>query len=402
MNNTQNGYGLYELIEADEAMHRAAVEAFSEFMDIVNGGSLPAPLESASMLLDITIDRFGEHNEGLPCDEQWPVPAELTPHQLALLIMVHYEVRALSWMDEREDPDWILFVYQPDGPDRGIYTDCAYGYAEEFEPLIEWEKESRVVDWLMEEAERGVRCVREELVAVNNGIFNCRTKALMPFSPEYIFLAKSPVNYVPAAVKPVLHDAEDGTDWDVETWVDGLCADPADTPLLWQAIKDAITPHADRDTIVTLYPEHRYDICDSGAICGLMRGLCGNGNYSPRPLINNLLDIQDAPYNYARPSIVDEGELKERYVETCLYAEYARVKKEWGGWNNPSDAFRHHGFAVQCVGELPRQDFGCFYGEILPIPLAGNPQGRERTYIKDDYIRRKEVLEYVLWKVLHM
>lgn len=171
---TQNRYEQYELLEADRVMHRATVDAFSEYMATVSGSVLPAPLEAASRLLKITADRFRKHNKGLPRKERWPVPKELTPHQIALLILAYHEVRALPWMDDYENPKDILFVYQDDGPDKGIYISGAYEIAKEFEPGIDFDKETQVVEWLDEDAERGKRCTKKNLVPVNNGIFNCR------------------------------------------------------------------------------------------------------------------------------------------------------------------------------------------------------------------------------------
>ena len=36
------------------------------------------------------------------------------------------------------------------------------------------------------------------------------------------------------------------------------------------------------------------------------------------------------------------------------------------------------------------------------MPFLKNFQGAERRYIKDEYLARKDVLEYILWRVLNM
>ena len=57
-----------------------------------------------------------------------------------------------------------------------------------------------------------------------------------------------------------------------------------------------------------------------------------------------------------------------------------------------------------CANKLPRvhDNTGSFHRRLLIIPFDKTFLGRERTYIKDDYLKRTEVLEYVLHKVLYM
>jgi len=59
---------------------------------------------------------------------------------------------------------------------------------------------------------------------------------------------------------------------------------------------------------------------------------------------------------------------------------------------------------VQCLNEMPRikDKSDSFYRRQLFIPFAKCFTGAERKYIKYDYLHRKEVLEYVLFKVLNM
>ena len=59
---------------------------------------------------------------------------------------------------------------------------------------------------------------------------------------------------------------------------------------------------------------------------------------------------------------------------------------------------------VQCLNEMPRirDKSDSFFRRQIFIPFTKCFTGRERKYIKDDYLRRPEVLEYVLYKVLNM
>ena len=59
---------------------------------------------------------------------------------------------------------------------------------------------------------------------------------------------------------------------------------------------------------------------------------------------------------------------------------------------------------VQCLNEFPRirDKSDSFYRRQLFVPFGKCFTGRERRYIKADYLHRPEVLEYVLYRVLHM
>ena len=67
-------------------------------------------------------------------------------------------------------------------------------------------------------------------------------------------------------------------------------------------------------------------------------------------------------------------------------------------------AFQFHGFMVQCLNEMPRikDKSNSFFRRQLFIPFDKCFTGKERKYIKHDYLHRREVLEYVLHKVLNM
>ena len=67
-------------------------------------------------------------------------------------------------------------------------------------------------------------------------------------------------------------------------------------------------------------------------------------------------------------------------------------------------AFQFKGFMVQCINGMPKvkDKSNSFYRRQLVVPFLKNFQGAERRYIKDEYLARKDVLEYILWRVLNM
>ena len=70
--------------------------------------------------------------------------------------------------------------------------------------------------------------------------------------------------------------------------------------------------------------------------------------------------------------------------------------------NKTPIAYQFRGFMVQCVNDTPRfrDKSGSLYRRQLIIPFNKSFTGAERKYIKQDYMHRTEVLEYVLHRVL--
>lgn len=414
----------------DEKWYEAYEDRDSDLFTCVHAGVLRfqyttvdtplTPAEAVLKLREATAEIFRERNEKLPHEQWLAPPAGLTPFQLAQLTMKLYDVAVLSPLDKPWTPRGCCraYVYQTDGPDRGLYSNDLYSVFYRIDPGSPFHKMNEATDWLRVCAKKMRRCVRKDLAPVNNGIFNCRTKKLMPFSPKYVFLTKSAVDYVPDAVNPVIHNPDDGTDWDVESWINGLSGDPVAVGCLWRLAGAAVRPHTNWDTVAALYPEGDGvpGGCGRSSYCKLVRGLSGWGNYMEYPPIDSPLFVPYAHHpgeerllepwhTFALAAIVDEGEMScsvEDFLSMC-YSQVTKYEPRWRRTHDLSNAFRHHGFHMQCVTVPPVQDSVYFDGKkILRVPLTKCFKGRERTYIKDDYVGRREVLEYVLWRALNM
>lgn len=114
-----------------------------------------------------------------------------------------------------------------------------------------------------------------DLIAVNNGIFNYATKQLLPFSPDYVFVAKSHVDYKDHPPLPVYHNPEDNTSWDVESWMRELSDDPEIVQVLWEILGAILRPHVRWNKAAWFYSETGNN--GKGTLCELMRCLLGKG-----------------------------------------------------------------------------------------------------------------------------
>lgn len=240
------------------------------------------------------------------------------------------------------------------------------------------------------------------LVPVNNGVFNHLTKELEPHSPDRVFLMKSPVDYVVGAQNPVI-DNPDGTQWDVESWVAELHDDPQVVQVYWQLLSAVVRSNVAWDKAAFLYSP--YGSNGKGSIAALMRELVGE-DHAASIQLNEFGDrFALGLLTRARAIIVDENDVggyserSSKFKAVVTGDKFSIERKH----RDPGDiSFR--GMVVQCINDFPRakDKSDSFARRQLFVPFDKRFEGVERKYIKNDYLRRREVLEYVLKRVLDM
>lgn len=233
-------YEAYEDEANDFTAFLSSYLGVAGYLDRIGDTPLTAA-EVAAGVRKSTAETFGRGLSGLE------PPAGLTPMQLAYIIINRHDV-ALVPPEHMPYPCaprscCYIFIYQTDGPDKGTYKTRLEDVILQYEPCCPDHKMAKVASRVHDLAERAQLCASEDLVPVNNGIFNCRTKELMPFSAKHIFIGKSPLDYVPDAVNPVIHNTDDGTDWDAESWLSGLSDDPETMDCLWELLDTALRPN---------------------------------------------------------------------------------------------------------------------------------------------------------------
>ncbi len=336
------------------------------------------------------------------------IPDRLANVQIARIIYKVELVAVISCekRDVEESPFDLIGVYNDDGPNAGIYDTSdrtlnhlifKYNGAATAKDLEE------VRHFLRELLDRKRRCMDQDLIAVNNGIFNYKTKVLEPFDPDKVFLTKSRVDYNPNAQNVVIHNPDDNTDWDVESWMSGLSNDADIVELLWQILGAIIRPFVRWDQCAWLYSASGNS--GKGTLCELMRNLCGRGSYASISLSDFSKDFHLEPLIHSSAIIVDENDVgvyldKVANLKAVITNDVILINRKF----KTPVSYQFFGFMVQCLNEYPRirDTSESFYRRQLFIPFDKCFTGMARKYIKDDYLSRKEVLEYVLFKVLNM
>lgn len=323
---------------------------------------------------------------------------------IARLMIALEGIKALNYSDGNNAGNYQLGIYQDCGENEGIYVtteDLFIKVIKKYNFNISVSGIRQVMELLRYTAP--VVAVRKyrNLIPVNNGIFDYDTKKLLPFSPDYVFVSKCKVNFNATATNVVIHNDDDGTDWDVDSWIHELTDDPQVEKLIWQIIGAVIRPNVRWDKVVMPYSTKGNN--GKGTLCRLLRNLCGEGNYTSIAINDMSKNFRLSPLLHVSAVIVDENNVTGYLDDASTFkalitGDQVQIEEKYKA---PVD-FRFSGLMVQCVNFLPRVNdkTSSFYRRILMVPFEKCFTGAERKYIKDDYLNRQEVLEYVLCKVL--
>lgn len=343
---------------------------------------------------------------GLKGSRAYQTLRTLTPAVIADCMLKRNRIVRIMLSDKNTDPNYdVLAVYMDHGPDNGIYVTDEVSIrvlAREYNYSISPKELDHVIDMLKDNAPRVMVSTNRDLIAVNNGIFDYKTKTLLPFTPEIVFTAKSAVNYNENAVNPVIHNDADGTDWDIESWMADLNDDPEIVALLWEILSAIIRPNVAWDKTAWFLSEVGNN--GKGTLLTLMRNLCGERAWTSISVADFGKDFHLEPLIRTNAVLVDENDVGE-YVDKAanLKAVITNDVLLINRKGKTPIAYQFRGFMVQCVNDTPkfRDKSGSLYRRQLIIPFDKSFTGAERKYIKQDYMHRTEVLEYVLHRVLN-
>lgn len=378
-----------------------------DYLDQIDIDNPPTPADIEAELVTKVKDACLLENQIRAKGDTLRPPTKLCPSQIASIMLKLYHIVRVKCGGENADPAYdLLAIYQDTGVNEGIYItdeDVFKRIAKSYNIMITGRELNDVMEMIRIDAPRVSRTIDRDLVAVNNGVFNYETKTLEPFSSDYVFLVKSKVNYNPSATNIVIHNDDDGTDWDVESWMADLSDDPEVVELLWEILSAIVRPHVRWNKSAWFYSSSGNN--GKGTLCELMRSLCGDGSFASIPLSDFSKEFALEPLTRATAIIVDENDVgtfidKAANLKAIITNDVIPINRK----HKSIISYQFYGFMVQCLNEFPRikDKSDSFYRRQLFIKFDRCFTGRERKYIKNDYLHRAEVLEYVLYKVLTM
>lgn len=383
---------------------REVTQSYLKSIDLNNP---PSPSSIEEEILKNLYTKFNKHNAENPAELQWRYPDHLFPAQIADILLALFPIVNIACAGIKENHEYdILSIYRKKDEDKGIYVSAEHDLtrlAKEFCYTITFKETQEVINIIRNKAPRRERCSNKDLIAVNNGIFNYKTKKLIPFNPDLVFTAKSKVNYNENATNVTIHNPDDNSDWNVESWMNELSDDPEIVNLLWEILGAIIRPNVSWNKSAWFYSNTGNN--GKGTLCELMRQLCGYGSYASIPLSDFCKDFMLEPLIRATAIITDENNVgtyidKAANLKAIITNDVIQINRKF----KTPIAYKFYGFMVQCLNEMPKikDKSDSFYRRQIFVPFTKCFTGHERKYIKNDYLKRPEVLEYVLCKVLNM
>ena len=336
------------------------------------------------------------------------ISKNLTKAQIAICLRFLYTVIRISYdTDNYENDDTaLLAIYIDDTSksDYGLYsTSTTY-----INKLI-----TNFNDSLTDKEVEDIKSILSNLVSIyprkedknliplNNGIFNYQTKEFFQYSRDYIFTEKITVNFNPNANKPPIYNDYGNESWDIENWFTTLSDDPQVVNTLWQCLGAVIRPGVRWNKMLFLLNPKGNN--GKGTYCELARQLCGPKNYVTIPLNQFGGEFGLEPLINKTAVITDENPT-EVFVSNAINLKSAvtgdvlTINRK----NKTIINYRFNGFMIQCLNGIPRSSdtSGSFYRRQIYIPMVKEFEGKEKKWIKDDYIKRRDTLEYIVYKLL--
>ena len=397
-------YAVQDLLKGGKSNVRRG--GVAKYLGTLDRNNLPTPAEMERYALKSIKDEFETVCCMMPKNEMWKKPDELSPSDIADIILFTENVRCVACAGIHADEKYdILAVYQTGGINEGIYVNSETRIrqlAQDYNYGITTPQTEELIRTLKTRAPRIARCEDRDLIAVDNGIFNYKTKELMAFDPNIVFMAKSYVNYNHAAQNVFITHPDDGSVWDIESWLSELSDNKEVVALLWEILGAIIRPFVSWNKAAWLFSTTGNN--GKGSLCKLMRNLCGPNSYASIPIADFGKDFLLEHLTHATAVIVDENDVglfidKAANLKTVVTGDVMQINCKF----KMPILFQFHGMMVQCLNELPqaKDKSDSFYRRQLFIPFDKCFTGAERKYIKDDYLGRPDVLEYVMHKVLH-
>ena len=235
-------------------------------------------------------------------------------------------------------------------------------------------------------------------ILVKNGIYDKQKKKLLSFDYKFINFSTIETELVENAPKPTI----DG--WDVDNWLlDLMSGDSELVELLWQVIAASLNGnHSYRKSIWLVGNGND----GKGTFQQLISNLVGLRNVAPLKL-NQFSERFGLAIIEGKTVIIGDDVQAGIYVDessnfnSVVTGEPVSIEKK--GENPYLAQFKKT--VIQSTNAMPvfKNKSNGTYRRIVIIPFKKTFGINDDNWaIKDDYINRKEVLEYVLWKAINL
>ena len=241
----------------------------------------------------------------------------------------------------------------------------------------------------------------KNIIAVNNGVFNNQTKQLEPFNPNYFITSKLATNYNIHAIEnyeAIRKDYHDVDDWFLSIGN----ADEDIVKLLWEVVNEAINPNHTREKMVILYGEGNNG---KGTFQAMLTNLIGIENIST-------LTPQDFSGEFKLEMLLGKvcnigDDISNKYLDdisilmSIITGDPIPINRK-GKSVITARLKLLNIFSANRLLKIRNKSQGA-YRRFLIIPFNADFNGKvQDRRIKEEYLKNEIVLEYILYKALHL
>lgn len=381
-------------------------EAYEEVREALAGQTVTLR-KYRDMLLALIEQKVAVENERRKLEKltRFRIPGRLDELTIVKILLDRFDIATVNLTHTKDGDDLsLLAMYQSSGDAEGTYATSENVFVRlisELAPSMCRRDIESVIRRLPSHTRVVQRCDDPALTPVKNGVFNHTTQELEPFSPKRVFLAKSPVDYLADAPNPVI-TMPDGQPWDVASWIADLSDDEGVPELLWEIIAAALRPNERWNRSPWLYGTSGRN--GKGTYMELLRNLIGDGAAT--------LSIKAFGDRFSKGSLLtstavlsDENDVGD-FVKSAadfkcvVTGDPIQIERK----NRQPVSVVVQGLVVACFNGFPRtkDKSESFNRRPLMVPFRKNFTGDERKYIKSDYLKREDVLCYVLRRALQL
>lgn len=259
-------------------------------------------------------------------------------------------------------------------------------------------QQEEVINYLSLDSHRLNETRSKWLIPVNNGVFNQQTKQLEPFTPKYVFRHKVMTDYRPDVTEPSFNG------WTVSSWFKQIAGDDQDKlKLIWQTISAVVNPNLTTDVAIILVDSGQGRTGKS-TFERLLENLVGAGNYGSLKLKEFEDDFKLASAT-GKALIIGDDNNPNDYNRTS-----ENFKSVATGENillNPKGMapfnYRFNNMIIQSMNGIPRfsDTSDALFRRLRVIVFNHQYEATAANKrIKDEYIKDRQLLEFLLKKAL--
>lgn len=340
-------------------------------------------------------------------DTKAALPRELPPFVIAIMVLKKFNFVVIMPDNSKDRESGFLAFYDgnTESPSYGLYVrsavrmDKIFSY---FHGDLKQRDRDEIMSYIRAYAPTRRVDTTQDIAPFANGVYNYDTGEFKPYSPDQTHLFKFTTKWNPDAEMPVI-DQDDGTQWRPDEWLESLFDNDEELSLsMWQVIGAHLRPYNSFDQAAILMSTQGSN--GKGTLLQLIESLVGSENTAHIPL-------DEMEHRFGMDQVIgkcaviaDENNVGAyhtgaRNFKALVTSDTLTIDRK----NRSVVNYRPFVQVTQCFNDDLRiaDDSNSLFRRQLFIPFPKTYLGKKRrSEIREDYVKRPEVLEWVAKHVL--